>query len=98
MEKNYCFWMPENGKLVLSWKRYIWISKNGIFEYTQNGLVYIDKNGNSRKKVGPDFATAFQKRKGCSGPQPQVADTSQIGSWPLLSKKSHQGRQPWHGT
>ena len=87
------------------------MSKNGIFEtakmvylkkrkwyslLSEKGLVSFSKCGNSPKWIGPVLATAFQKRKVAPVPQTQVADMSQKGSRPFLSKKAHlKGKQLW---
>ena len=43
----------------------------------------------THKKGRSGLCHQLPKKEGRSGPQPQVADTSQIGSRPLLSKKAH---------
>ena len=54
--------------------------------FSENGIVQIDKNGNSQKKVGLDFATAFQKKE-------SLLQTPTSSGWHFSNRKLAIGKQ-----
>ena len=104
MEKKITAFECEEKENLYKLKRNIWITKNGIFHstkkenldkwkwnslFSENGIVQIDKNGNSRKKVGLDFATAFQKKE-------SLLQTPTSSGWHFSNRKLAIGKQKAH--